>query len=84
MRIMYVHGIGSGKDGNTVNWIRETFKNHEVISFDIPFDPKEAIKFIKDAPIIDSTPLINSCFFSFFLTISDSESNSIQKKILNI
>lgn len=47
MKILYVHGLGSNGNGNTVNWIREKFTDHEIYSFDIPFDPDEAIKFIK-------------------------------------
>ena len=48
MKILYVHGIGSNKSGSTVNWLRKYFTNHEIYSFDIPFDPVEAIKFIKE------------------------------------
>lgn len=48
MKIMYVHGIGSNGKGNTVTLMKKYLTNHEIYSFDIPFDPDEAIKFIKD------------------------------------
>lgn len=48
MKIMYVHGIGSNGKGNTVTMMKKYLTNHEIYSFDIPADPDEAIKFIKD------------------------------------
>lgn len=80
MRIMYVHGIGSGKNGNTINWIRETFKDHEIFSFDIPFDPKEAIEFIESkCAELDINMIIGTSLGGFYaMTIS-----GVQKILIN-
>ena len=48
MNILYVHGIGSNRNGNTVNWMREYLVGHTIYSFDIPADPDAAISFIKN------------------------------------
>lgn len=80
MKIMYVHGIGSGKNGNTVTWIKETFKNHEIYTFDIPFDPVEAIEFInKKCDEYDINMIIGTSLGGFYaMTIS-----GVQKILIN-
>lgn len=47
-KVIYVHGIGSNGNGNTVNMLKNKFPDIEVIAPDIPMNPKEAIKMLKD------------------------------------
>jgi predicted esterase YcpF (UPF0227 family) len=80
MKIMYVHGIGSGKNDNTVTWIKETFKNHKIYTFDIPFDPDEAIEFInKKCSEYDINMIIGTSLGGFYaMTVS-----GVQKILIN-
>ena len=80
MKILYVHGIGSGKGGNTINWIREKFTDHEIYSFDIPADPFEAISFIKDKCVeLDINLIIGTSLGGFYaMTIP-----GVQKILIN-
>ena len=42
--ILYVHGLGSTKDSSTAAALRKFFPKYTVCSFDVPFDPDEAVK----------------------------------------
>lgn len=52
MRILYIHGLGSSGNSSTANILRELLSNDEVISPDIPFDPIEALNFIRETDYI--------------------------------
>lgn len=42
-RIMYVHGFASSAQSGTVKRLRDTFPNADVVAFDLPVDPHEAL-----------------------------------------
>ena len=44
---MYVHGFASSAQSGTVTLLRQLMPNAEVIAYDIPLDPQEAIAFLK-------------------------------------
>jgi predicted esterase YcpF (UPF0227 family) len=46
-KIMYNHGFGSSAASGTVTRIRQTFPNAEVVAFDLPLHPKEAIDLLR-------------------------------------
>ena len=45
---MYIHGFGSSAQSGTVTRIRETFPNAEVIAYDMPLHPAEAMSLLHD------------------------------------
>ena len=47
-KIMYIHGFGSSAQSGTVTRIRETFPNAEVIAYDMPLHPAEAMSLLHD------------------------------------
>ena len=47
-RIMYVHGFGSSAQSGTVNRIRSTFPQAEVVAFDLPIHPEEAMNLLRE------------------------------------
>lgn len=47
-KIMYLHGFGSSAQSGTVKLIRETLPNAEVIAYDIPLHPNEAIPLLHE------------------------------------
>lgn len=47
-KIMYIHGFGSSAQSGTVKLIRETLPNAEVIAYDMPLHPAEAISLLHD------------------------------------
>ncbi|MCI6118353.1 MAG: esterase [Prevotella sp.] len=46
-RVMYVHGFASSAQSGTVTLLRQLMPNAEIIAYDIPLDPQEAIAFLK-------------------------------------
>ena len=46
-RIMYVHGFASSAQSGTVSRLRTTFPEADVVAFDLPVDPHEAIALLK-------------------------------------
>lgn len=48
MKILYVHGIGSAGGGNTVKLFKKYFSEYQIDSPDIPENPKEALKFLRE------------------------------------
>lgn len=48
MRILCLHGLGSGADNNTARRIREGIADCEVLAPEIPHDPDEAVHFLHD------------------------------------
>lgn len=48
MKILYLHGIGSGADSRTQRELRNLFPNIEIIAPELPSRPKEAVAFIKE------------------------------------
>ena len=47
-RIMYVHGFGSSAQSGTVSRIRSTFPQAEVVVFDLPIHPEEAMNLLRE------------------------------------
>lgn len=47
-RIMYVHGFGSSAQSGTVSRIRSTFPLTEVVAFDLPIHPEEAMHLLRE------------------------------------
>ena len=45
-KIIYLHGIGSGKDSSTSKLLKELLPQYNIISPEIPINPKEAKEFI--------------------------------------
>ena len=48
MKILYLHGIGSGADSRTPRELRNLFPNIEIIAPELPSRPKEAVAFIME------------------------------------
>ena len=48
MKILYLHGIGSGADSRTPRELRKIFRNIEIIAPELPSRPKEAVEYIKE------------------------------------
>lgn len=46
-KIMYVHGFGSSAQTGTVKRIRDTFPRAEVIAYDLPIHPEEAMSLLR-------------------------------------
>lgn len=44
---MYVHGFASSAQSGTVSRLRTTFPEADVVAFDLPVDPHEAIALLK-------------------------------------
>lgn len=80
MKIMYVHGIGSNGKGNTVTMMKKYLTNHEIYSFDIPADPDEAVKFIKDkCNELDINVLVGTSLGGFYVM----QIYGVQKILIN-
>lgn len=47
-KIMYVHGFGSSAQSGTVSRIRQTFPQTEVVAYDLPLHPGEAIALLRE------------------------------------
>ncbi|MBO4414675.1 MAG: hypothetical protein J5824_01695 [Lachnospiraceae bacterium] len=47
MRILYLHGIGSGADARTARVLRAAFPEAEVLAPELPVSPKAAVEFIR-------------------------------------
>ena len=45
-RVMYVHGFASSAQSGTVSLLRQLLPNTDVVAYDIPLDPQEAISFL--------------------------------------
>ena len=45
-KILFLHGFGSSGATQTAEYLRHKFPEAEVISPDIPLDPKEALRFL--------------------------------------
>ena len=46
-KIMYVHGFGSSAQSGTVTRIRQTFPSTEVVAYDLPIHPAEAMSLLR-------------------------------------
>lgn len=47
-KIMYVHGFGSSAQSGTVKRLREVFPRTEIIAYDLPIEPHEAMALLGD------------------------------------
>ncbi|SFG35376.1 YqiA/YcfP family alpha/beta fold hydrolase [Prevotella sp. KH2C16] len=57
-RIMYVHGFGSSAQSGTVRRIAETFPSAEVIAYDLPLHPEEALALLREKTDAEKPDLI--------------------------
>ena len=57
-RILYVHGFGSSAQSGTVSRIRQTFPEAEVLAYDLPIHPEEAMKLLREKCAADHPDLI--------------------------
>ena len=48
MKILYLHGIGSGANSRTARELRKFFLDIEIIAPELPARPKDAVKFLSD------------------------------------
>lgn len=55
MKILYIHGLGSGKYSETPKRLREAMPEAEVLSPEIPIDPIEAMRFLEDNFLNDTS-----------------------------
>ena len=47
-KVMYVHGFASSAKSGTVTRLRELLPSAEIVAEDIPIDPHEGIKMLKE------------------------------------
>lgn len=47
-KIMYVHGFGSSAASGTVRLLQDTFPNAQVIAYDMPLHPEEAMSLLRE------------------------------------
>lgn len=57
-RIMYIHGFGSSAQSGTVKRIALTFPGAEVIAYDLPLHPEEAMTLLREKTHADNPDLI--------------------------
>ena len=55
MKILYIHGLGSGKYSETPKRLREALPEAEVLSPEIPIDPIEAMRFLEENYLNDKS-----------------------------
>ena len=55
MKILYIHGLGSGKQSATPERLRNALPEAEVLSPEIPIDPVEAMRFLEDNFLNDTS-----------------------------
>ena len=48
MKILYLHGIGSGANSRTPRELRKYFPDIEIIAPELPARPKDAVKYLSD------------------------------------
>ena len=68
MRVLYIHGIGSGRrGGNTTEWLKKYFPDDAIFSFDIPTDPDKAISYIKEKCLeLDINAVVGTSLGGFY------------------
>ena len=47
-KVMYVHGFASSAQSGTVALLRQLMPNAEVLAFDLPLDPQEAMTLLHE------------------------------------
>ena len=57
-RILYIHGFGSSAQSGTVSRIRQTFPETQVIAYDLPIHPEEAMALLREKCAADHPDLI--------------------------
>lgn len=57
-RILYIHGFGSSAQSGTVSRIRQTFPEAEVLAYDLPIHPEEAMALLREKCAADHPDLI--------------------------
>nr|MBQ6241852.1 macro domain-containing protein [Lachnospiraceae bacterium] len=55
MKILYIHGLGSGKNSETPKRLRNALPEAEVLSPEIPIDPAEAMRFLEQNFLNDTS-----------------------------
>lgn len=57
-KIMYIHGFGSSAQSGTVKRIKDALPNAEVIAYDIPLHPAEAVDMLREKCTTEKPDLI--------------------------
>lgn len=69
MRILYLHGLASSKLANTCQVLRDNLVNDEILSIDIPMNPKEAMnKIMKTIYEFHPSLIIGNSLGGFYAT----------------
>ena len=55
MKILYIHGLGSGKNSETPKRLEEAMPEAKVLHPEIPIDPTEAMRFLEDNFLNDTS-----------------------------
>ena len=48
LNILYLHGLGSSGNSNTVKLLREALPNDTIYAPDLPFDMKDAVEYVRE------------------------------------
>lgn len=72
MRIVYVHGLGSGSNSHTCSVLKEILKDDEILSPEIPVEPEASVRFLR-AYIRDTKPdlVVASSLGAFYTLFCD-------------
>ena len=65
-KILYVHGLGSGKNSKTLNEVKEFFDNYEVHGIEVNQNPFESVKKIQDYININHIDILIGCSLGGF------------------
>ena len=84
MKILYIHGLGSGKFSETPKRLREALPEAEVLSPEIPIDPAEAARFLKDNFLNDTSIdlVVGSSLGGFYSLLLPHHKKLLMKLIL--
>lgn len=69
MKIMYVHGFASAGSTSAVDIIRKYLPKDEVISYDIPISPYDAVEFLRKKIVDDDIDLIIGTSLGAYYTL---------------
>ena len=78
MKILYLHGIGSGADSRTPRKLRELLPGAEIIAPELPIRPAEAYEFIKSGYFYEDFDLVIGTSLGGFY----AQTMPLHKKIL--
>lgn len=78
MKILYLHGIGSGADSRTPRTLRQFFPETEILAPELPIRPAEAYEFIQKNYLYEDFDLVIGTSLGGFY----AQAMVLQKKIL--